>query len=103
MFWLGTNLRHIAGAPPAKPYAPPPQPQKSLADLVAARRRELEREQGELRALPQTREVRARAAEVRRELAVFASGGAGWLDAGAWWRWVTGRSGRGGGGGAPAA
>jgi hypothetical protein len=102
MFWLGTNLRHIAGgAPlsPAEPAKPPPPPALSLAAMVAARRSELERERDELRALPQTREVRARAAEVRRELAVFSGGGSGggWLDASAWWRWLTG-GGRGEGG-----
>jgi hypothetical protein len=95
MFWLGTNLRQIAGAPPPPPPTSKKQQQLSLAEMVAARKEELEREAAELRALPQTREVRARAAEVRRELAVFSgsAAGGGWLDARAWWRWLTGRQG----------
>jgi hypothetical protein len=101
MFWLGTNLRQIAGgggggAPVTEVTGSKPAP--SLAEMVAARRLELELELSLLRAQrPQTRESRARAAEARRELSALSGGAAGggvggWLDAGAWWRWLRGQN-----------
>jgi hypothetical protein len=101
MFWLGTNLRQIAGGgAPSAPTTPVQnsKPPLSLAEMVAARKHELEEELRLLGATrPQTRESRARAAEARRELVALGGGArgggaGGWLDAGAWWRWLRGQN-----------
>ncbi|KAF6255595.1 hypothetical protein COO60DRAFT_1641428 [Scenedesmus sp. NREL 46B-D3] len=84
MFWVGSfitgaakSLKHLEE--PAA--AAPPPPQKSLLELIADRKAELQAQLAELQQLPKTQETKQALAEVRRELQQYGVGSS-W-----WWKW----------------
>ncbi|KIY93320.1 hypothetical protein MNEG_14642 [Monoraphidium neglectum] len=84
MIWLGAwivnaadGMRAPAAAAPAA-VATPPQKPKSLAELIAERKAELEDELQQLQQLPRTSEVKQRLSEVRGELRTFRPPGSWW-------------------------
>eukprot|EP00878_Enallax_costatus_P003051 GHUV01003250.1.p1 GENE.GHUV01003250.1~~GHUV01003250.1.p1 ORF type:complete len:166 (+),score=54.32 GHUV01003250.1:303-800(+) len=86
MFWVGTfitgaarSLRHLEEPAPAAP--PAPQPTKSLAQLIAERKAELQAQLDELQQLLRTQEVKQALAEAKRELRQYRDPDA------SWWKW----------------
>eukprot|EP00879_Flechtneria_rotunda_P003362 GHRR01003590.1.p1 GENE.GHRR01003590.1~~GHRR01003590.1.p1 ORF type:complete len:164 (+),score=45.17 GHRR01003590.1:264-755(+) len=85
MFWVGTfitgaanSLRHLE-----QPLtAPAPPPQKTLAELIAERKAELEDQLQELQQLPRLPETKQAIADIKKELRQYRDPNTPW-----WKRW----------------